>query len=60
LIAEDLRQESQRTRSKQTALAEEREAEKNELAERNFRDGLDRVNEHGANMIKQVHGGTTL
>jgi len=52
VIDEEERQEQARLRSKQNQLHEEREAEKNELQERRFREGVDRINEHGANVVK--------
>jgi len=52
LIDEDQRQELIRLKSKETNLHNEREAEKNDLEERKFRENVDRINEHNANMVK--------
>ena len=52
LIEEDERLEQVRQRSKQTNLYNEREAEKNDLDERKFRENVDKMNEHNANMVK--------
>ena len=54
LIEEDERLEQVRQRSKQTNLYNEREAEKNDLDERKFRENVDKMNEHNANMVKWV------
>ena len=52
MIDDEERHEQARLKSKQNQLHEEREAEKNELQERRFREGVDRINEHGANVVK--------
>ena len=52
LIEEDERLEQVRQRSKQTNLYNEREAEKDDLDERKFRENVDKMNEHNANMVK--------
>ena len=54
LIEEDERLEQVRQRSKQTNLYNEREAEKNDLDERKFRETVDKMNEHNANLVKWV------
>ena len=54
LIEEDERLEQVRQRSKQTNLYNEREAEKDDLDERKFRENVDKMNEHNANMVKWV------
>jgi hypothetical protein len=52
LNTEDERLEQIRLKSKQNQLHEDREAEKNELEQRRFREGIDLINEHGANIVK--------
>ena len=52
LIEEDERLEQVRQRSKQTNLYNEREAEKDDLDERKFRENVEKMNEHNANMVK--------